>query len=657
MMSDRNHVKTGKRVERDLFDLAELFALMRDDEHMDTMKRALNLIKDHASADQVYVCMYDHGEHMAKIAYSAKTDEKDEGLGLKDLAMDDMRPIVEKHQQGHGFCLKATSSLDVSDRLSVLLKQKKVQGLITEPLIHEDRLYGCLVLEHINTPIPCNDKTIREIRPFTRILNAAIRRIRFHVTSDLKQLIDAVGVGTWKWDLETDHTIFNEKWAEMLGYHLEELQPINLDTWKNLTHPLDLQKSIEAIENVLAGNEPVYQAEFRMKHKQGHHVWVKDVGRIISHRDGNPKTMVGVHIDISEQKQKELYHRAITQAIDQSPVGIVITTVEGMIEYINPTFTSMTGYTRDEVIGNYPSILKSGYHDDAFYASIWETITNGREWKGELYNKRKDGTHYWESTSITPVYDDENVIRHFVNIKQDITRRKADEIEMRLYREQLESEIQTKITEVDRSHKASIIALAKLSESRDVDTGLHVERVQHLSKVLASSLRKNPKYSNRIDHDYLEDLFYAAALHDLGKVSIPDDILSKPGKLTDQEFEVIKLHVKTGADLLQEMLKHYEKNPIIKMGRQIALYHHERWNGSGYLQGLSGNHIPLEARIVGLVDVYDALRSKRPYKEPYPHERCYEMIVDESGKHFDPEIVDAFIRVSDLFSDIYDSFQ
>lgn len=655
MTNIEHKTKLDKHVQRDLFRLAELFALMRDEDYEHTIEQALNLIKEHVSADRVYVCIYDQIQQATKPTYVAETDHREWVPGLKDVSFADLRPIYDDHQKCKSVCLKDTFSSVGSDRLNVLLRLRKVRGLLAEPLFHDDRLYGCLVLERTKTPMSCNNKTRRAIGDFTRILSAAIRRIRFHDATDLKQLIDAAGVGTWQWDLETDHTVFNDKWAEMLGYSLDELDPVNLDTWKNMTHPSDLEHAMRAFESVLEGEKDVYQAEFRMKHKERGHVWIKDIGRIVKRRDGKPKAMAGVHVDITEQKEKELYYEAITKAIDHSPVAIVITDTKGTIEYVNPMFTTTTGYTYEEAIGNNPRILKSGYHDDDYYASIWETIIEGREWKGELYNKRKDGSLYWESASITPVYDDDDVIRHFVAVKQDITGQKAEEREMNLYRRQLESEIRMKMAEVDNSHKAAIIALAKLTEARDVDTGLHVERVQHLSKALAASLRENPEYADRIDHDFLEDLFYAAALHDLGKVSISDDILLKPGKLNEKEFEVIKSHVKTGSDLLQEMLRHYAKNPIIKMGKQIARYHHERWNGSGYLEGLTGKDIPLEARIVALVDVYDALRSKRPYKEPYAHDKCHRIILEESGKHFDPDVVEAYVRASAMFEEIYDS--
>ncbi|MFP4177509.1 MAG: PAS domain S-box protein, partial [Acholeplasmataceae bacterium] len=589
-----NGMKEVKNIEGDLFDLAEIFASLSDDNYRETIERALDLIRERLAADRIHLCL---SGRAGKTSVPTCFSRGDLGSRANDPSFADLRSVLGDERGMGGVCLEDSNCLPRSDRLGAFLQDGGARGLIVEPIHDHDELHGCLVIERTKKRMSCDVETTRIVRRFARILNKAIRRIRFHDRFDTKRSVDAAGLGTWQWDLETDETTFNEQWAAMLGYDLEELEPIGPTTWKRLTHPLDLKDSVAAIKSVIKGEEPTYRTEFRMKHKQGHYVWIRDIGRIIERQDGKPKTMAGVHIDIDLQKQKELYDQAIAQAVDHSPVGIVITSTDGTIEYVNSTFTEMTGYSQEEAIGNDPDLLMSDYHDDAFYQSIWRTISAGQEWKGEIYNKRKDGTYYWESASIAPVYDDQGVLKHFVSVKQDISDRKANEWEKRLYQEQLETEIATKIMEIDNSHRAAIIALAKLTESRDSDTGQHVERVQHLSKALARSMKEDPKHQERIDHDFLENIFYAAALHDLGKISIPDAILLKPGKLSEKEFKTIETHVKTGADLLQEMREYDTNNSIIEMGQRIALYHHEHWDGSGYPERLSGTDIPLEARI------------------------------------------------------------
>ena len=208
--------------------------------------------------------------------------------------------------------------------------------------------------------------------------------------------------------------------------------------------------------------------------------------------------------------------------------------------------------------------------------------------------------------------------------------------------------------EISDSHMATIYALVKLSESRDDETGTHIERVSVLCKLLAEKLLQFPKYAEYIDNHFIDNIYKASALHDIGKVGIPDSILLKPGKLTAEEFEVIKQHTVIGANTLLEVQKKYPNNEFLDFGIVITYYHHEKWNGKGYPCGLSKQAIPLPARIMALVDVYDALRSKRVYKEAYSHEESVEIIKEGRGSHFDPEIVDVFLENEKEFKDAFE---
>ena len=198
----------------------------------------------------------------------------------------------------------------------------------------------------------------------------------------------------------------------------------------------------------------------------------------------------------------------------------------------------------------------------------------------------------------------------------------------------------------------AIFMMAKLAESRDPETGHHLERVQRYSRVLAEELGRTDKYANVIDSDYLRLIFQTSPLHDIGKVGTPDHILLKPGKLTAEEFEVMKEHTTHGAKTLDLALQQYPHASFLLMARDIAIAHHEKFDGSGYPHGLIGENIPLAARIVALADVYDALTSVRVYKDAFSEERTKEVILEGYGKHFDPDVVDAFLRAQDRFSEI-----
>ncbi len=207
-------------------------------------------------------------------------------------------------------------------------------------------------------------------------------------------------------------------------------------------------------------------------------------------------------------------------------------------------------------------------------------------------------------------------------------------------------------SEVRETQDVAIFGLAKLVESRDQDTGNHLERMAAYSRVLAMELKSHPLCQGYITDEYITDIWRSAPLHDIGKVGVPDSILLKPGKLDRVEWSVMQTHSAIGGDTLREIERRMHFRSFLRMGRDIAYCHHEKWNGEGYPFGLRGDEIPLSARIVALADVYDALTSKRPYKEPFSHEKARSIIVEGAGVHFDPDVVTAFERAEDRVVEI-----
>lgn len=202
-----------------------------------------------------------------------------------------------------------------------------------------------------------------------------------------------------------------------------------------------------------------------------------------------------------------------------------------------------------------------------------------------------------------------------------------------------------------------IFTLAKLAESRDPDTGQHLERVQRYSRCLAQHLATKDEFRNQIDTGFIRNIFLTSPLHDIGKVGIPDSILLKQGKLTDVEFELMKSHTVIGAETLREAVAHNPEVGYLRMAYEIALSHHEKFDGSGYPRGVSGEEIPLSARIVAVADVYDALTTKRTYKDEFPHETAMQIICESSGSHFQPELVQAICETEEEFIQIKSAFQ
>jgi putative two-component system response regulator len=231
------------------------------------------------------------------------------------------------------------------------------------------------------------------------------------------------------------------------------------------------------------------------------------------------------------------------------------------------------------------------------------------------------------------------------------------QLELEKYNHRLEELVKEKVAEISNSQVATIVALAKLAESRDDDTGAHIERTRAYCKVLAEKLRENPRYAASISDTFIENLYQASPLHDIGKVGIPDSILLKQGKLTPEEFEVMKTHTTIGANTLQSARSKYPHNALLNMGIAVGRSHQEKWDGSGYPDGLAGEDIPLSARIMAVADVYDALRSNRPYKTGFTHEESMEIIIKGSGKHFDPALIEAFKEVEGRLAEIRNSMQ
>ncbi len=214
---------------------------------------------------------------------------------------------------------------------------------------------------------------------------------------------------------------------------------------------------------------------------------------------------------------------------------------------------------------------------------------------------------------------------------------------------ELQNRVSKQVYEITAAQRSTIFAMAKLAESRDPETGEHLLRIREYVKTICNQLSLHPKYSTIIDDNYIENTCAASPLHDIGKVGIPDSILLKPGKLTVEEFSNMKTHTSIGAETLREVNRLHSGNDFVRIGIEIAESHHEKWDGTGYPYGLSGENIPLVGRILALSDVYDALTSSRCYKEAFSHDRSFKIINDGRGKHFAPDVVDAFVHAEKDF--------
>lgn len=230
--------------------------------------------------------------------------------------------------------------------------------------------------------------------------------------------------------------------------------------------------------------------------------------------------------------------------------------------------------------------------------------------------------------------------------------RVRNHLRLKEYQDDLEREVLRRTWEVVRTQDVALLSLAALTESRDNELSGHFSRTQRVARLLAKDLALLPEYSAYFQKVSIDTLYKSIPLHDVGKVAIPDHILLKPGKLTAEEFEIMKLHTVRGRDILARAERHLGQGSFLAVARDIAYSHHEWWDGSGYPEGLSGDGIPLPGRVMAVVDVYDALISNRVYKTPVPHREAIRIIADGRGSHFDPTITDIFITNEEMIREI-----
>lgn len=294
--------------------------------------------------------------------------------------------------------------------------------------------------------------------------------------------------------------------------------------------------------------------------------------------------------------------------------------------------------------------------DRKHIADLYRKLKETRgEWTFETRLLMDDGRIKWVHLRLQSEFDAEGRPIRGYGTLQDVTAMKEAEEKLERYSKHLEEMVSEQVQEISEAQMSTIFALVKLSESRDDDTGAHIERTASFCKLLAEKARLHAAFVGQIDDGFLEAIYKASPLHDIGKVGISDAILLKPGRLTKEEFEIMKTHVDIGYQTLLTIGRRYKNNAFLKMGLEITRYHHEKWDGSGYQQGLSGDEIPLSARIMAISDVYDALRSRRVYKEPYSHERSCAIMTESKGSHFDPRLVDIFLKTNAEFETLYNN--
>ncbi|MBI3873647.1 MAG: HD domain-containing protein [Arcobacter sp.] len=352
---------------------------------------------------------------------------------------------------------------------------------------------------------------------------------------------------------------------------------------------------------------------------------------------------MGIRTDITEEElvkqyfEKELsisannFEQALQlqkeyeKAIDNSNI-LSRTDTKGIITYVNDKFCQVSGYTKEELIGASHNIVRNPDMQKEFFAKIWKTIKNGKDYQGIIKNKTKNGSYFWTATSIVPIKDKNEEIIEYLAIRHDLTEL------FELHRE------------IESTQKEIVYKMGEIGESRSKETGNHVKRVAEYSRLLATLYG--------LDDEEANILFIASPMHDIGKVGIPDNILKKPGKLDSEEFEIMRTHTDIGYEILKG-----SNRAVFNTASIIAKEHHEKWDGTGYPNGLASDEIHIYGRITALADVFDALGSDRYYKKSWELEKILALLKEERGKQFDPSLIDLFFENLDRFLKIRDALQ
>ena len=333
--------------------------------------------------------------------------------------------------------------------------------------------------------------------------------------------------------------------------------------------------------------------------------------------------LLGLHIKRNILKNIQLLEE-YKNAVDRSSI-VSKTDKSGRIIYVNDKFCKISGYTKEELIGNAHSMVRHPDMPKSAFKEMWSTILAKKPWFGVVKNKKKNGGDYTVEVTINPILNEQGEIEEFIAIRNDIT------------------ELISLHEDLEHTQEDLIFRMGEIGETRSKETGYHVRRVAKYSEILAQHYGLKEKE--------IKYLTTASPMHDIGKVGIPDNILNKPGKLTNDEWIIMQKHSTIGYDLFKDSNK-----PLLQTAAIIAYEHHEKYDGSGYPRGLKGDEIHIYGRITALADVFDALESDRCYKKAWENEKIFKLLKEERGKHFDPRLVDIFFKHLDEFLAVRDFY-
>lgn len=328
-----------------------------------------------------------------------------------------------------------------------------------------------------------------------------------------------------------------------------------------------------------------------------------------------------------------------------SPDGVIVTDPNQKVIYVNPAYMRMTGYTLSEWQGKRPAFVASGKTPATVYEEMWHHLQLEGAWLGRVVNRRRSGEEWVSFLSVTRLEDQRGQVAGYMGIAREMVDTiTGAEIGM-------PGDLRGGLMQ-----EAAMFALAEVAELHQGGSRENLRRIHKLTRILTEAAAKRG-YPELRQSGAMQAIVRGSSLHDIGKMAIPQGLLKKPGRLTPEEYEVVKTHTIAGYKLLESpaLRSGSPQTPCLfsRIAASIARSHHERWDGTGYPDGLAGEEIPLEARLVAIADVYEALRSRRPYKEPWSHHAAVDYIRKAAGLHFDPNLVQLFLSLQDEFEAVW----
>ena len=472
--------------------------------------------------------------------------------------------------------------------------------------------------------------------------NLCLKKENDNIKNVLEQYKDIVDESALisKTNLAGEITYVNKRFEEVSGYSIDELLG---KSYEFIRHPDMSAKEFEELWCQIRAEKNTWRGVIKNQKKNGDIYIVDTTIKPILDLDGNVVEFIALRHDITDLETTKEYFKEQSNinasdlqeaikiskdyeiAINESNIFIKIDKNKN-ISYANELFYETYKYTQEELLGQPYSILNHPEIPERFYRKVWTVLESGKIWKGKVRTKSKSGKDNYSNVVIVPLKNSKDEIVEYLGIRHDIT------------------EVVQLHNELEETQRELIYRMGEIGETRSLETGNHVKRVAEYSKLLGE------KYG--LSTEEVNILFMASPMHDIGKVGIPDSILNKPGKHTPQEWEVMKTHSEIGYDILKS-----SNRPILKAAAIISHTHHEKWDGSGYPRNLSGDDIHIFGRITAIADVFDALGSDRVYKKAWDLDRILNLFKEQRDIHFDPMLVDIFLKNLNDFLVIRDKYQ